>query len=166
LRTAGGSGLQAERASQFLHHLRRKRCGRGSDEPQLRARRFGVVTGGAREDRLVDRRDGRVPGRTHLVEPAEELEPVEPARAAHPSARGERREHRRDQPVDVEERHHVQAHVVGTEPERGHDVARGRGEISLQERDDLRPRRRPGGVQHESDVVGLGESARGRNRGG
>ena len=107
----------------------------------------------ARQDRLVHGRHRRVPGRLRLVEPLEEAERVEARRAEHAAAGRERGEHRRDQAVDVEQRHDVEAAVVGREPQRRADVG-GRGrEVGVAQRHQLRPRGRAGGVEEEGDVA-------------
>ena len=60
-----------------------------------------------------------------------------------------------DQAVDVEERHDVQAPVVGASRGR-RDVAGRAHEVAVRQRDELRPGRRSRGVQQERDVVGIG----------
>ena len=61
-----------------------------------------------------------------------------------------------DQPVDVEQGHHVERAVIGRKLERGRDVA-GRGpDVGMRQRHDFRPRGGAGGVQDERDVIRFG----------
>ena len=117
---------RAERRLELLDHLRRHRRRRRAHEAQRMARdRLGVVLR-ARDDRLVHRRHGRVPGRLGLVHPREEPERVEAGRAEHAGPGRDRRQHAGDQAVDVEQRHDVEADVGRRERQRGADVARPR----------------------------------------
>ena len=61
-----------------------------------------------------------------LIEPVEEAQRVEARRADDAAAGGERGEHRRDQAVDVEQRHDVEAAVVGVERRASRRYARPR----------------------------------------
>jgi hypothetical protein len=73
-------------------------------------------------------------------------------------ARGERAEQRRNEAVDVEERHDVEAPVDGGEFEGlGHVAGRGT-QHAVGQRHELGARRRSGGVQEECDAVGIGRS--------
>ena len=109
----------AEGGLELRHDLRRQR-GRGrADEAQpAAAMRLGVARG-AGQDRLVHGRHGRVPGRPSLRRAsAKKRSALKPGvQTTLPPAASED-EHRRDQPVDVEQRHDVQAAVVGAERER------------------------------------------------
>ena len=88
-----------------------------------------------------------------VLEPVEEAQRVEAGRAVDRGAGRERGRDRGDQAVDVEQRHDVEAAVVGRQRQRGADVA-GRGrEVALQQRHDLGPRGRARGVQHQRLVV-------------
>ena len=118
-----------------------------------RADAVGVARG-AREDRLVHGRHRRVPGRLHLIEPLEEFQRIEAGRADHRRAGGKRGEHRRDQAVDVEQRHDVEAAVRSASAAASRGCCRRGREVGLRQRHDLWARRRAGGVQHERDVVG------------
>ena len=76
----------------------------------------------------------------HVLHPAKEIQGIEARRAEKLAAARERREQTGDQPVDVEQRHDVQAAIgVGKLKRRG-DVLRRGGNIGLRERHDLRPR--------------------------
>ena len=59
----------------------------------------------------MHRGDGRVPGRGELVEPLEEPQLVEPRRAGHGRTRRQGGEQRRDEAVDMEQRHDVETSV-------------------------------------------------------
>ena len=147
----------SKRALQFLHHLRRERRGRRSDEPKAAALHLVAMPRRTRQDRLVHRRDGRVPGRPHLIQPVEEAKRVEPRRAEDLRACAERCQNGSHQTVDVEQRHDVQADVVGGQLQGSADVARGGGDVPVQQRDELRARSGSGCVQHQRDVVAFGK---------
>ena len=59
----------------------------------------------------------------------------------------------------MKERHDVEAAVGASERNARGDVRRGRADVALRERHDLRARRRARRVQHERDVIGRGVSA-------
>ena len=103
---------RAERRFQVAHHLRRQGRRGGAEEAQLHPPDDLPVALRPRQDRLVHGRHRRVPGGPLRIEPAEEAQRVEARRADHRPAARERGQRRRDQPVDVEQRHHVEAGVV------------------------------------------------------
>ena len=106
----------------------------------------------------------RRPGRMYLLEPVEEAQRIEPWRDADLRSRGQRGEDAGDQPVDVEERHDLQADVRRRERERAGDVARRGGQVRLRERDQLGPRRGAARMQKQREVVGLPGAGRLRPR--
>ena len=65
-----------------------------------------------------------------LLEPAEETQRVEARRAEDRGAGVKRRQHRGDQPVDVKERHHVEAAIARLEREAARDVRRRGAELA------------------------------------
>ena len=93
--------------------MNRSRCSRQGLPPVADAAEHGRVHG----------RNRRVPGGVELRQPFEEPHLVEPRSAHDRSARLERGEQAGDQSVDVEERHHVQASVLGAEAKGRCDVA-------------------------------------------
>ena len=95
------------------------------------------------------------PGGVNLLDPVEETQRIEPRGHEHLRSRGERRQHTRHQPVDVEERHDLQASVVRRQRERGGDVPRRGAQIRLRERDELRASCGSAGVQQKRDVLTL-----------
>ena len=68
-----------------------------------------------------------------------------------PEARGG--EHGRDQPVDVEQRHDVEAGILRPERQRAADVIGRGGDVDVSQRHDLGPRRGAGGVQDERQIL-------------
>ncbi len=88
------------------------------------------------------------------------FERVEAGRATHRRSGGERRQQGRDQPMDMEQRHDIEAAVVCANKVKGAPDIVGRGqEIGMGERHDFRPRRRAGGVQHERRFIVAQKSA-------
>ena len=75
------------------------------------ARNDLVMTIGAREYRLVHRRDRGPPARLYFVEPAEKFEGIKARRAANGRARRQRGQNGGDQPVNMEERHDVKRYI-------------------------------------------------------
>ena len=73
-----------------------------------------------------------------ILHPAKEFQRVEARRAPDRCAGRERGRHRRDQPVDMKQRHHVEAAVGRRQRQRRADVARRGHEVRLQQRHDLR----------------------------
>ena len=63
-------------------------------------------------------RHSRVPGWLRLTEPLEKAQCIEAGRAEHAAAGRERRQNRRDQPMDMEQRHDVEAAVVRSQRKR------------------------------------------------
>ena len=111
---------------------------------------------GAGQDRLMHGRHRRVPGGLRLLHVGEELERIETRRAEHGAAARQRRGEAGDQPMNVEEGHHVEGAVALAKLEGGGDIV-GRGpDIGVRQRHDLRPRGGARSVQDERDVVGLG----------
>ena len=92
-----------------------------------------------------------------VAEPLEEAQRVEAGRAEDAAARGKRGEHRRDQPVNVEQRHDVEAAIVGGQAERRTDMPSRRRQVGMAERDQFRARRGAGRMQQQRDVVGFRE---------
>ena len=108
---------------EFGHHLRGQRCGGGSYESEAGIVDNLFVASGPRQDGLVHRGNGRIPGRVRLFQLREKSEGVEPIGAEDAGSGAERREDGGHQTVDVEERHHVHAAIVGRQAEGGSDVA-------------------------------------------
>ena len=154
---------RAEGRFELGHHGRRQRGGGRADQAQGGFRDDLLVAGGAGEDQLVHGRHGGVPARRGLAQPAEDAHRVEAGRAPGAAARADAREHAGDQPVDVEQRHDVEATVAGRERQGGGDVGGGGADVALAQGHDLGPRGRAGGVQDERDVLRFGGTgARGR----
>ncbi len=101
----------------------------------------------------MHRRHRRVPGGPGRLDPAEDLQRVEPRRAPDRSAGGKARRYRRHQPVDVEKRHHVEATVVRREREAAGDMVRGCREVAMAKRHDLGPRGRARRMQDQGQVA-------------
>ena len=103
----------AEGRFELGHHLRRQRGGRRADEAQLRRReRFRHCA--PRAARIAWCMVGTAVYQLGLASSShwKKRSALKPGRAEDAAARGERRQHRRDQPVDVEQRHDVEAAVV------------------------------------------------------
>ena len=97
-----------------------------------------------------------------LPHPGEEFQRIEAGRAEHRAAARQRRQQPRDQPVDVEQRHDVEAAVGVRELERfARCCAAEIADIALRQRHDLGPRRRARGVQDQRDVVAAAAPGRG-----
>ena len=130
---------------------RHRKCGRrGSDEAE---RRWFAPLVHRIDHRSMDGRDRRVPGRALFVHDVDDRSCVEAGSAHDTSSARERGEQSSNQPVNVEQRHHVQASVVGLEIERrGHVLCR-RIEVSVAQRYELRPARGSGRVQKQRGVV-------------
>ena len=103
----------AEGLFQLGHHLRRQRGRGGADEAAATAAAIASGLRAARA-RIAWCMVGTAVYQLGFasLEPGEEAQRVEARRAVDAAAGGERRQHRRDQPVDVEERHDVEAAVV------------------------------------------------------
>ena len=74
---------------------------------------------------------------------------VEAGRARDRATCGERGQQCRHETVDVKERHHVQAPVAGRQSRASLPTLRAEARVPVRERHDLRPRCRPGRVEHE-----------------
>jgi hypothetical protein len=120
----------------------------------VRGDHVGILAGTS-ENGLVHRRHRRIPRRPYLAHPSKELERVEARRAAGFPAGKKRGEERRDQSVNVKERHDDEAAIVGGQRERTGDVLRGRADVSLRQRHDLRSGRGARRMQHEGNIVRL-----------
>jgi len=70
------------------------------------------MTSGPGKDRLVHGGNGRVPRRVELLDESEESESAETGRAHDLGAGQQAGEHHSDEPVDVEQRHHVEAAIL------------------------------------------------------
>ena len=93
------------------------------------------------------------PGLLHL---GEEFQRIEPWGAEHGAAARKRSGKAGDQPVDMEQGHHIERPVGFGKLERGRDVA-GRGpDVGMAQQRDLRPRSGARGVQNKRDVMGFG----------
>ncbi len=88
------------------------------------------------------------------VDPAMELERVEPGCAHHRRAGRQRGEQPGHDAVDVEQRHHVERTVGRGELQGRRDVPCGPGQVALAQWHDLGSRCRARGVQHQRLVVG------------
>ncbi len=112
----------------------------------------------------MQRRPGRQPRRSVLARLLPEPLRGEPARHDHRPPASQRGERRRDQAVDMEQRHHAERDVRRREP-----VVRGDGsgrchQVALAQRHLLRPGCRSARVQDDSHVVGLAGLEAGRLR--
>ena len=101
---------------------------------------------------LMDGRHGGVPGCLEFLEPAEEPRGVESGCADQPGAGRHGSERRSDQAMDMEERHHVQATVGGSQAQRGADVSRRGRYVAMGQGNPLGPGRRPRRMQDKGDV--------------
>ena len=114
------------------------RGGSAADDDRTNRRRFARprpgFSRGAGQDRLVHRGDRRVPGGLRLGEVRHESQRVEARRTVDGTPGRQRREQARDEPVDVEQRHDVEAPVRRCEPQGLADVAGRRGEVALGQR--------------------------------
>ena len=123
----------------------------GADEAQRRAgRRIRVALGAARIAWCMVGTAVYQVGSSSSSQ--RRTERVEAGRADHGGAGGQRGQQRRDQPVDVEQRHDVEAAVARRQLQRRRDVRRGQG-CAVSERHDLRPRGRPRRVEGERGGV-------------
>ena len=89
------------------------------------------------------------------MQPAEDLQRVEAGRAPGAAACADAGQNARDQPVDVKQRHDVEAAIFRRQRERFADVGGGGAHVALPERHDLGARGGAGGVQHEGHIVGF-----------
>ena len=119
----------------------------------------GPVAFAARQDRLIHGRHRRDPCRLRLLEPAEEFQGVESGRGEDAGAGGQRTGDGADQPVDMEQRHDVEAAIPGAEGQGRPDLG-GRGsEIRLGQRHQLGTRGGARGMQHQGGIAGRGGPA-------
>ncbi len=131
---------------------RRQRRRRGADEAEPPPGDDVGVERRALQHRVMDRRDRRVPGRAALVEPAEDARCVELRRDRHAGARQQRRQHGHE-PVNVEQRHDVEAAIALGEGERRRHVPRRCADVGVRQQHGLGLRRRARRVEHERHVV-------------
>ena len=89
-----------------------------------------------------------------VVDPRHEIRRLETGRARRGSARGEGGENRADEPVNVKQRHHVEAAVGWRKRKRVRDVPRREAQVGLRERRQFGPRGGAGGVQQQSRAMG------------
>ena len=156
---------RSEQPDQFLQHRLGQRRRRRAHEPQARLEGRVAVAGRPCDHHLVHGRHRGVVGRVQLGELGEEPEGVEALGAGHRAAGRQRGQEPGQQPVNVEQRHHLQRPVGRGQGQRLGDAGSGAGQVPLAERHDLGPRRGPGGVQDQGDVVG-GRPVRRRGLGG
>jgi hypothetical protein len=135
----------------------------GSERGGVKVVVTGAV-GGGRERRAARGEAGSAP-RGHgaapiAAQPVDEVGAALKGGAEHRGARVQADAHVGDQPVDVEERHHVEAHVVRRAAQRARDVLDAVREVGVRERHDLRLLGRAARMQHQRQV------ARVRRRGG
>ena len=149
----------SEQLFQLPHHRGRQGGGRGAQKPQPMAADRGPVAFAARQDRLIHGRHRRDPCRLRLLEPAEEFQGVESGRGEDAGAGGQRTGDGADQPVDMEQRHDVEAAILGAEGQSRPDLG-GRGsEIGLGQRHQLGTRGGARGMQHQGGIAGRGGPA-------
>ena len=118
---------QRKRLLERMEHRHRQGGRTRTDEAQrIGLDHLGIAIG-ARQDRLVHGRHRRVPGGLRLLHPAKEFQRVETRCATDRRTGMQAGEDRRDQTVDVEQRHDVEAAVCRCELQRAGDVA-GRGQ--------------------------------------
>ena len=103
----------AEYGFQLLHHRPGERCRRRTNEAELRARNDLRIAVRARQDSLVHGGHGGVPAWPFLIQQTEETQSIKARRANHRAAGAEGRKHRRDQPMNVKQRHDVKAGIGG-----------------------------------------------------
>ena len=108
----------------------------------------------------MDRRYGRVPRWLELLQPAEETRRVEARRAYQAGAGGHGGQQCADQAMDMEERHHAQAAVGGSQSQRLPDVSRRGRHVPVGQRNPLGPGRGPRCMQNQGDVVRACQSRR------
>jgi len=144
-----------DRFHAVFHHGRQRRAA-GPDEAERVVPEDPGVAVGAREQHLMHRRHGRVPGGPERIDPSPEPESVESGRAYHRTAAGERRQQRGHDPVNVEQRHHAQGPVFRREGTGVDDIG-GRGsQVSVPDRNALRMPSGAAGVQQDRHVVRTG----------
>ena len=102
----------AEGLIQLGHHGPGKRGRRRAQEAQFRVFNDLSIAASAGQNCLMHRRYRGVPRGFCILEPAEEAQGIKPRRAPNLTARTKRRQHRRNEPVDVEKRHHVEAAIL------------------------------------------------------
>ena len=101
-----------------------------------------------------------------VPQPGEEAEAAEARSTDHRPAGGDRGQHCRDQPVNVEQRHDVQADIRRPQLQRPADMHRRGSQIGVRQRHDFRPGSGAGGVQHKGDVIGPRRAAAGSGMAG
>ena len=147
-----------EHVVQLFEYGRRKRRRRGADQPQTQTLGSIRLALGAEQDGLVHGRHAGIPADLFVARLVEEFQGVEPAGAADRSALRHAGGENRDQPVDMEQRHDVQAVVAVGQLEAGGDIACRCHDIALHQRHNLGPRCGAGCVKDERLVVGAGRS--------
>ena len=152
---------RAKGLGQLGHHRPRQRRGRRPQEPQPRIFDDLGVAPSARQDRLMHGWHRRIPCGINVLQPAKELQRIKARRAADGRPRRQRGADGGDQPMDVEERHHVQAPIIRRQRQRGADVFGRCHHIRLQQWHDLWPRRGPRCVQDQRHIIGGGQAVRG-----
>ncbi len=106
------------------------------------------------DDCLMNRGHCRIPRGFQGAERAEEAVRCKFPHANDARASRDRGEQVADQPMYVEQRHHVEAAVARIERERGCDRSRRGKQVGVEKRHELGSRRGAGGVQHQGDIVG------------
>ena len=170
-RSPGGRGFERHLVRRLGHSIRLehgnpealldrrlerrgKRRGTGARKAQgVRGRRLRL---GAADEHVVDRRHRRIPRRSMADGVVPERPCAEARRRDDRAAGVERRERRREQAVDVEERHDAKADVVRRERVVVGDRTRRVREVALPQRHDLRLARGPARVQEQRHRVGIG----------
>ena len=152
----------AERRLQPVQDRRRERGRGGADHAQRRRSGKIRVRFRRRQQRAMDGRHGRVPGRLQLPHPAKEGGCVETLGTDHAGARGQRRQQAGDQTMGVKQRQDVEQTIVGRERQHAAGIVGGEAYIAMRQRHHFRPRRRARRQQDERVIVAARDAAAAR----
>ena len=142
----------AECGFHRLHGLGCKRCAARTDEAQL-ADLDAIALSNARQQQLMHRGNGGIPRDAVLAHDAPEAERVKARRNDHGAAGSQRGHKGRHQSVNMEEWHHAERDVVGSEVVGLDNVADRRDQVGLFERHALRASGAAACMQNECDII-------------
>ena len=140
---------------QLRHELWGQWRRRGADEAERLGTWWSLARLDTSQNGIVHRGNGRVPGRPKLGEPGEETGTAEIRRDRHRPRCAQRRQQSGDKPVNVKERHDVQAAIARAQPEGHRNVRGGRPQIPVCQGHSLWLRCRTRGVQDKRDVIAM-----------
>ena len=149
-------GLDHRRVEQgFELAQRRRRQGRRgrAHEPETVLRCVLSIQMSLRQHRLVDGGHGGGPGRTELRDVLKEAWAVKTCGAHDAATAGDGRQQCAHQPVDVEQRHHVQATIGVRQAQVRGDGARRSEQIGFAQRHEFRSRRGARSLQQQRNSV-------------